>query len=197
MVFNMSKIIINYDFINEIGLAKGKYKLIRTSWKIPFVYKLPIFSISFISVFNSAFNDFPWSLTLPIVFLDVGHYYCILAILSKILDKLNKLSPRVKTLREISFEKIQMLSHDLNVNNIKTTPELLLGAKFYKRKYSLAMEGLPGIIRKRYIYIPTQGFNEKIEDTSILEEHRLGTRKYEISVQEPEKKKQLKLAYGI
>ena len=81
--------------------------------------------------------------------------------------------------------------------NIDTTYEKLLESKVYKRKYKLAMEGAPGIIRERYIYVPTYDYNGLENTTSILEEHRIGTRKYVLTLGSPKKKLAFKYAYGM
>ena len=49
-------------------------------------------------------------------------------------------------------------------------------------------------MESKYILVPTYDFNNNIKNTSILQEHIVGTDKYVLSIGSP--KKELKLAYS-
>lgn len=101
------------------------------------------------------------------------------------------------TRKEDAIEYLKVLAQQLRNQNIDITYENLLKSNVYHRKYKLDMEGTPGIIRERYISIPTYDYNGMQTTTSILEEHKIGSRKYILTLGSPKKKTVLKPAFGM
>lgn len=96
------------------------------------------------------------------------------------------------------MEDLQKLSLQLNELNVKTSGELLLDSKVYHKqhKFVLSEKGIPGIMQNKYINIPTYD-NGDIKETSILQEHKIGTKEYVLSLGSPTKRQVFKPAYGI
>ena len=63
------------------------------------------------------------------------------------------------TRKEDAIVYLKILAQQLRKQNIDITYENLLKSNVYHRKYKLDMEGAPGIIRERYISIPTYDYN--------------------------------------
>ena len=79
---------------------------------------------------------------------------------------------------------------DLGVN---TDYELLLESEAYETKYRLKLneKRLPILFESKYIMVPSHGFNGYIKETSILQEHVVGTKKYVLSLGSPKRETQL------
>ena len=73
--------------------------------------------------------------------------------------------------------------------NVKTNYEMLLKSELYEQKYKIELNDdiLLSIKEEKYIYVPSYGFDGQEKETSILQEHNLGTQSYMLSVGEPEK----------
>ena len=76
---------------------------------------------------------------------------------------------------------------------MKTTLELLKDAKDIQTNYKFKFEDgdkMPTLKQEKYIEIPlSNGYTE-----ALLQEHNIGSKEYEISVNEPVKKMNYKLA---
>ena len=81
--------------------------------------------------------------------------------------------------------------------NIDTTVEALMNAEVYHKKYKLATEGAPGIIRERYFNLPIKNALGEDDETSVKEEHLIGSKKYVLSLDKPVEQKKYKLAYSM
>ena len=72
--------------------------------------------------------------------------------------------------------------------NVKTNYDMLLESELYEKKYKVEKtDSLFAIKEEKYIYVPSYGFDGKEKDTSILQEHDIGSGIYALSVGEPEK----------
>lgn len=96
-----------------------------------------------------------------------------------------------ETIKEKSYMDLQKLANSLYKLEVNTTAELLQDSKMLeshlKFKY---IDSKPAIIENTYIKVPlSNGYEE-----TLLQEHRFGSKDYEISVEEPVKKKKFKLA---
>lgn len=96
------------------------------------------------------------------------------------LEKVFKEKFGSKTLQESAIDSIRDLSYQFNNQNINTTPELLLNSYVYHKKYKLAMNGKAGVIR----------------ESSILEEHKIGSREYVLTLGSPKKQMAFKPVYN-
>ena len=79
---------------------------------------------------------------------------------------------------------------------INTDYDLLLKSELYDKKYKVHLNEnkIPFIMESKYILVPTYDFNGNVKNTSILQEHEIGTFTYVLSIGSP--KKELKLAYN-
>lgn len=94
-------------------------------------------------------------------------------------------------IKEESYMDLQKLANSLYKLEVNTTAELLQDSEMLeshlKFKY---IDSKPVIIENTYIKVPlSNGYEE-----TLLQEHRFGSKDYEISVEEPVKKKKFKLA---
>jgi hypothetical protein len=78
---------------------------------------------------------------------------------------------------------------------MSTSADLLKKSELIKTEYKLIHEkSMPIIHQNRYILVPTYNGLGDIKDTSILQEHEIGSKQYTLSIGSPSKK--LKLAYA-
>lgn len=103
-----------------------------------------------------------------------------------------------KTKEKIAMEELCDLSLKLNQLNIKISGELLLDSiEYYKEhKFVLSENGIPGVMQNKFINIPVYNDGD-IEETSILQEHKIGTRQYVLSLGSPNKYRLFKPAYNV
>ena len=94
-----------------------------------------------------------------------------------------------------AIKKLKTLVLELNDNYISTDYNLLLNSNLYQRNYKIYLneDKLPEMLESKYVLVPTYDFNGNVKDTSILQEHIIGTNKYVLSLGSPTK--QYKLAY--
>lgn len=95
-----------------------------------------------------------------------------------------------------SSNNLRKLSSQLQYLNISTSFNLLLESKVLDKKYKVEFNknSLPHIAENKYILVPTYNYNGDIKDTSILQEHVVGTKEYVLSLGSP--KKEFKPAYS-
>ena len=81
------------------------------------------------------------------------------------------------------------MARQLNDLNVKTDYELLLESELYKKEYKIQVneKKLPYIAESKYIMVPTHSFNGNMTETSILQEHVVGSKKYVLSLGSPKK----------
>lgn len=183
------KLLINYDFFEEILNAKepvGPLKIIRNNKRRWAKFNLPLYT-----AFNFAFGN------------NITQNLCLLAIQFGLLTTIESISSLIT--KKICGEdfytakaivNLKKLLIQLNDLNIKTDYDLLLDSKPYKREYKIKLneKKLPIVLESKYIMVPTYNFNGDVKDTSILQEHVVGSKKYVLSLGSP--KKQFKLAYS-
>ena len=179
------KLVINYDFIDKIKDVNENYgvmKIVRNRKRylvfhltpLCIAVDLPICLIgkeSALIVFVS--QAISYFMIEYFAYRQVGDFYKEMAI--------NKLHRLVTLLKDI---------------NINTSYDLLLKAEVYEKKYKIHLneDKILEIIESKYILIPTYNYYGEVRDTSILEEHVIGSNDYILSLGSPEKK--LKLVYA-
>jgi len=99
--------------------------------------------------------------------------------------------------RKRAIESLKLLSSRLKDINVNTNHELLLKSYNYKTEYKVKFNDylLPYIEQNKYINIPTLENGEE-KETSLLQEHIIGSKEYALSYGSPKEKKVLKLAYN-
>lgn len=191
------KIEINYDLIDKIQQAKGEAKLKRytklglkiappaiigsTIGTIITGQQLNFSNVELIRqiIINSALLTAPIFISIPTTL--------------KLIKSKTGLTPEASALMSLTA-----LSSKLNDQNIQTTLPLLLESKEYHKEHKLVLnkDGLPCIMQNKYIMIPICD-DGNIKETSVIQEHKIGTNKYVLTLGSPVKTKQFKPAYGI
>ncbi len=101
---------------------------------------------------------------------------------------------KIKNLKELSatFDLFH-LANELSKLDVRTTTELLKEAEVISTNYKIKFKDsdkTPVLKQEKYIEVPlSNGYKE-----TLLQEHNIGSKDYELSVQEPAKKMSLKLS---
>lgn len=113
--------------------------------------------------------------------------------LEYIRTKATGISPRQKAWLQL-FIFTEILRRTVDID---TTVDNIMQADIYHKKYKLATDGKPGIIRERYFNLPITNALGEEDTTSVKEEHLLGSKKYVLSLDKPAEQRQFKLAYNM
>lgn len=100
----------------------------------------------------------------------------------------------LKTNKQEAQEELSKLASQLRSLDVSTNSTLLLDSQAYKTEYKVKLneKKIPSFVQNKYIIVPTN----KEGEVSLLQEHVVGSRHYSLSVGEPSKQKQYKLAYN-
>lgn len=186
------KIRINYDFFDKIKDANEDkptvFTLIRNNKHIFILETLVLMFIEFLNYRllppPSPFDHFVF------VFLAYRTLIC-----EKIAGSLLFKKENINIYKEDAIVKLLELLKQLKKLYLNTDYQLLLKTELYKHEYSLKFkDGIPRIIEKKYFNVPAYGFNNQIKTRSVLQEHVIGSRYYDLSLDEPVKKFKLVLA---
>ena len=193
----MLKLVINYDMMDKITIANGDHRLkmiYKRYAKEPMVI-VPALSNIGLGVVNAC-QGIEVATNISSIALTLGLYFAAIPAAQISLEKVWKEKFGVKTWQEAAIDDIRDLSYQFNNQNINTSPELLLNSYVYHKKYKLAMDGKPGVIRERYINVPVYGFNNEVSESSVLEEHKIGSREYVLTLGSPKKQMAFRPAYN-
>lgn len=184
----MSKIEINYDLMHTIKEAKGIKKCPKEFSIIikPFVFMYPG-AVLFNSIKDQIPAQYVITATTIAAFLSLGVEQLLLTLMMN------------KTTMELAKAKLEYLAERLKNINIQTDVNLLLDSKVYHREYKLKKDSPKGIIRNRFINVPSYTYKGDITTVSVKEEHMLATKDYILSVGESEKQEEkvFRKSYGI
>lgn len=181
------KLRINFDFFEKIKDVKEPHnplKIIRNNKEYIVMY------LSFWTTFDllafDSFNEFISKVLVDfaIIFGSAG-LTCILELLLKKDDY-----------AKIAVEDLKGLVSSLNSLNLNTNYELLLESQLSCKEYKIVLNKnkIPQILESKYILVPTYNYNNQIKDVSVLQEHVIGSKDYELSLQSP--RKSFKHAYS-
>ena len=178
------KLIINYDFYEAILNVKepmGPLKVIRNNKRQWAKIDLPIFTILDL-IMNSV----------PETIIILPAQFGFLTLLNLLPPLITKIDP-YKTKSSDDLKRLRSKLKDLNIN---TDCDLLLESELYKKEYKIKVneKNLPYIAESKYIMVPTYNFNGEVSDTSILQEHVVGSKEYVLSIGSP--KKEYKVSYA-
>lgn len=169
------KIKVNYDLINKISESKNGLKL-QKALIFSNCIDIPIYVYYLIITGGSIFN------------------FLFVVLLSQIPAMTN--AGLISVLVEQWVKNKANKNLDIFVNQlynleVKTTTELLKESKVIEKNYEINYkDNKPILIQRKYISVPLcNGYDE-----TLLQEHNVGSRKYELSVQSPIKKHKFKLA---
>lgn len=188
----MENLIINYDLMHKIYEAQGKKKLPK-NFKTFAVSIYPV-GTALTSLIDNASID----TTVVAVALATAISYGSVTIMEHMMHKLYR-SIGIMTFSDIAALQLLILSTDLNKQNVKTNVDLLLDSKVYHKEYKFILnkKGIPGIIQRKFFNVPVYDYDGKVTETSLLQEHKMGSRQYVLSLSSPTKTKELKPLYGV
>ena len=88
-----------------------------------------------------------------------------------------------------SSSKLKKLPSQLKDINVRTDYDMLLKSFIYDKKYKIEFNEnkLLSLKKKKYVLVPSYSFDGSEKETSILQEHNIGTCDYILSVGEPDK----------
>lgn len=192
----MRKLEVNYDVIDKAYEVQGKHK-VRRWFRVNKLYDVvgAIAPATHLAMALSGAE--PPEEALVRSMISIATNFGLWATLDKILEsvrtKMTNITPSQKAWIEL-FILTEALRQTMNID---TTVEDLMNCEVYHKKYKLAMDGKPGIIRERFFNMPIKDPNGKEDTTSVKEEHVLGSKKYVLSLDKPVEQRQYKLAYNM
>ena len=190
----MQKLRINFDIIDKIYESQGKHN-VRRWLRLNKVYDIAAISLPAMHIVGYLVGYEPLDSmiesTLRCLAIDTAIWAPCEILKSNLMRKVTGLN-----YKERAGAELLALCIVLNGEGIQVAYDNLNETEVYHKKYKLAMEGTPGIIRERYFNIPTFDSNGDETVTSLKEEHLIGSSKYDLSIDKPEKKKVFKLAYN-
>lgn len=178
-------ILIDYDFYNAVKDVNQGFtisKIVRNN-KEPWVrYYLPILTLCELAFYKDHFLK-GMSIGVLIEFLlsvelNIGMYFF-----------------KGDWYKERADERLKKLVSMLNRINVNTSYDLLKESYCYHKIYNLHINNkLPQVFESKFIIVPSYNYNGDVVDTSILQEHVVGSHEYVLSVNSTERV--LKLAYS-
>ena len=183
------KLIVNYDLLNKIKESKTGMNLQKN---IINELRIQSFALSLGCVIDLLI------LGKPYVFnnlLFCGMYFIPGFVMLNIIDK----AFQVNNKRRANME-LTLLSARLNNNlKINTNLDLIKESGVYKTEYKIIKnkDNIPVIKQDKYIMIPTYNGMGDITETSVLQEHNLGSKEYILSIGSPNKVLKLKPVFNV
>ena len=174
------KIVVNYELMEKILDVKEPYGLLKLERKnkdVWFFLRVPALLLN-----NMAYGP-EFMLSILAIFLGV--------------DIITLKSAYKKAGRDffaVSAERnLKKLVIQLNDSHIDTNYDLLLESKESERKYKIKLneKKLPCLFEEKYILVPTNTQTKDVKETSLLQEHIVGSNEWVLSVGSPSKKKKL------
>lgn len=177
----------DFDIISKISEAEFGYDIKKQSLRNLKITAVIYGALSIVDIYQNDFN-----------FVSKLFDYGVCNVTMNILDALlyGKLLKQNKQLMA-GFDLLYLI-HKLESLNVQTSLDMLKEAEVTKTSYKLVINEnkLPIIKQNKYILIPTYSEFTTDSKVSLLQEHNLGSRKYILSVGEPQKKLTKKLAYN-
>lgn len=180
------KLVINYDLMSRVKDAReklGPLKIIRNR-KVQYLsFNLPLWA-SLNYIFGHDFISNIYTL-----FLQYGIVIGTELIAQKMVGD---------AWMQRAVRSLIMLVPQLQSLCVHTDYYKLLEAETYKTKYKIKLneKKLPQVLQSKYIMVPTYGFDGNETETSVLQEHVMGSRDYILSIGSPQKKKSLVFSRG-
>ena len=178
------KLIINYDLTNklkDINEPYGIRKIVRNNKPEILFYIL---------------SSLPFDLLIAHESLKTAEVMALFQVLTYFTIEFSDYIDSGDHYKKIAIKDLRNLVSLLRDNYIKTDLELLKKSEVYEKNYQLHLnqEKIIEVLESKYILIPTYDFNGYIKNTSILQEHILGSNDYILSLGSPSKK--FKLVYA-
>ena len=173
------KVIINYDLVNAIKDIKEPCtpaKVLRNE-KDWYMSRMPLFLAMNYAFFGNNIDT-----------LYATGIHFVLAIGS---DLLTQKKIGYDTYAAKARKNLKRLPSDLRKINIDTSYDKLLESYMYYQGFRYQAGDDKVIIMEKYIMVPTYNYRREEKETSILEEHVLGSDEYVLSVGTKTKEKRL------
>lgn len=180
------KILVNYDLLKEIQRAKEPFTIVKemknspsvciTMWAagtgVGLVYNAPLLEFSLYSLSVAFVTN---AFLTGAAYMLVGDYY-----------------------KKGAFRNLNQLATNFRNLGVDTTYDLLLESENYQKNYRVKLNEncLPCLLENKYILVPSYNNLGEIQNTSILQEHVLGTKDYVLSVDSPSKEHRFVYAKG-
>ncbi|MGE5455930.1 MAG: hypothetical protein ACM3O4_02320 [Ignavibacteriales bacterium] len=180
------KIVINYDLLEKINSANGHLNLQRIMLNELKAQALFIGIFTGIDMISPTKDGIHWGANLAAC----STWFALRAIMTVMVE--HKFKDRIELLAYMELAKLSLKLNDLNV---KTSPDLLKKSELSTTEYKFVNENFRPIIQQnKYILVPTYDGLGGIKDTSILQEHEIGSKQYVLSIGSPSRI--FKLAYA-
>lgn len=172
------KLVINYDLIDAIKNVKEPYgvlKVVRNN-RHGYIARMPLWGLFDYVYFRDIQN------TLAALMFQ----YMLIMGSDMLIDK----SMGIDYYATMSTKNLKTLIAELETINVMTNYNLLLQARLYDKAYKFTFnkDKTPIIMQEKYIDVPSYNYDGNLKDTSILQEHMIGSSSYVLSVGEPIKK---------
>ena len=174
------KLLINYDFfdaIRNVNEPVTPLKIVRNEGKYA--------ALTFLWGSSALIPGYNIELALKNLAVWYGVYMGIDLVTSYIYTKVVDQDKYAYN----SSEQLRRLPRLLGALNVYTDYCMLLNSELYEKRYKFesSKEGLLPIKEEKYIYVPSHDWDGKEKETSILQEHYIGSGNYHLSVGEPER----------
>lgn len=180
------KILVNYDLMDKLNEYERGYDL-KKNFKIILFSEIGAATFGYASTFKGDLKKCIFDMM----------FYTVLS--TTVLTPIWCLVDKVFGIEKIiAKDSLINLSKDLKSLNINTNLELLKDSEVVKTNYKFKLNEnkLPVLKEDKYIRIKTLHPYGKEQEEYLHQEHIIGRREYEISNEEPPKKKVRKLALG-
>lgn len=192
----MRKLEINFDLIDKAYEAKGEHN-VRRWFRVNKLYDVAgaIVPATQLTMALAGVESPEEALIKSVILtaMNFGLWASLDKTLEYIRTKATGISPRQKAWLQL-FIFTEILRRTVDID---TTVDNIMQADIYHKKYKLATDGKPGIIRERYFNLPITNALGEEDTTSVKEEHLLGSKKYVLSLDKPAEQRQFKLAYNM
>lgn len=179
------KLVVNYDLIDSIKNVNeplNPFKVIRNNKRVWAKFNLPVYTMF----------DFCFTRDLKSVLEMLLIQFSALTIAEQVTLSLIKVD-KYKDKSEYDLKKLVSRLNDINVD---TNYELLKESVLDSKKYNIRLNDnkIPEFFESKYILVPSFTYNGDIKDKCVLQEHKVGSSDYYLSLETPIKKKSLALA---
>lgn len=167
-------ILINYDYINSVKNVNEKltpFKIIRNNKSKYIKFNLPLFlAVNFIFAGTDLKKIFN-TLLIQFGFIFVSDFVINYGVGNDLF-------------RAKSESQLKELVGHFKEANIDTSYELLKKSFVYDKKINFRINEnkIPELVQSKYILVPTYDYLGDIKDTSVVQEHVLGSNNYVLSL---------------
>ena len=181
------KLITDFDFIDTVKNAREglhPLKVMRNN-KEQYLQFLPIYTS--LALIAQRYSDMDFRGVISYMLRSYGYLLSLEMLFDIIIKNINPNKKDMYAEKAIAnLKKLVVMLKDINVT---TTYDMLLESELYAKEYAFDCDDriIPAVEIKKYIYVPSYGYDGREKITSILQEHTIGTKEYILSQDEPDK----------